>query len=342
MPLLGLLKSLEPLVVRNSLLLTDSLEHVLDSRHHSLKSAEVDVGTGVKLVEDLVGVLLDLILNVHLSSLLVLLLTAEGVVETEVVGVTGLRVLELVVVKEGVRVGNSEEEPGLTLVDISGGGVLEEQTADESTVGGDTGTGGNHDVVGVGVLLGHEHDLTGRAGHLQLISRRGVTEEVRADSLLGGVIGLELGAPVGGTADAERSSLAGHVISVPRGGDRVESDGVGLSVLLAGARGDDTPRLSLDVGEVTLVVDDDVASLTGGLGADDALGRDNLSGERRLVLVGVDLNSRVVIVRGVLKEILLQVQRGSELGGGLRHEGRGGSDRGGEAGGNLHGEIRSV
>lgn len=115
MPLLGLLKSLEPLVVRNSLLLTDSLEHVLDSRHHSLKSAEVDVGTGVKLVEDLVGVLLDLILNVHLSSLLVLLLTAEGVVETEVVGVTGLRVLELVVVKEGVRVGNSEEEPGLIL-----------------------------------------------------------------------------------------------------------------------------------------------------------------------------------------------------------------------------------
>ena len=199
----------------------------------------------------------------------------------------------------------------LALVDIGGGGVLEEQTADESTVRGDTGTGGNHDVVGVGVLLRHEHDLTGRAGHLQLISRRGVAEEVRADSLLGGVLGLELGAPVGGTADAERSGLAGHVISVPRGGDGVKSDGVGLSVLLAGARGDDTPRLSLDVGEVTLVVDDDVASLTGGLGADDALGGDDLSGEGRLVLVRVDLHVRVVIVRGVLKEVLLQVQGGS-------------------------------
>ena len=200
----------------------------------------------------------------------------------------------------------------LALVDISGGGVLEEQTADESTVRGDSGTGGNHDVVGVGVLLGHEHDLTGRAGHRHLVSRGGVANEVRADSLLGGIVGLELGAPVRGATDAERSGLAGHVISVPRGGDGVESDGVGLSVLLAVARGDDAPRLSLDVWEVTLVVDDDVASLTGGLRADDALGGDDLSGEGRLVLVGVDLHGRVVIVRGVLKEVLLQVQGGSE------------------------------
>jgi len=46
---------------------------------------------------------------------------------------------------------------------------------------------------------------------------------------------------------------------------------VGLSILLAVAWGDDTPGLTLNVREVTLVVDDDVASLTGGLWAHDAL-----------------------------------------------------------------------
>ena len=113
MPLLGLLESLDPLIVVKSLRLADALEHVLDSGHHSLESAEVHVGTTLELVEDLVGVLLDLVLDVHLSSALVLLLAAEGVVDAEVVGVTGLGVLELVVVQEGVGVGNSEEEPGL-------------------------------------------------------------------------------------------------------------------------------------------------------------------------------------------------------------------------------------
>ena len=314
MPLLGLLKSLDPFIVVNSLGLADGSKHILDSRHHSLKSTEVHVSTRVKLGEDLIRVLLNLILDVHLSSTLVLAFTGEGVVNTEVIGVTGLGILELVIVKEGVAVGNTEEEPCLALVHFSGGGVLEEETTDESTEGGNTGSGGNHDVVSGRVLLGHEHNLTGGSGHSNLGTGGGVAQEVGADSLLGWVVSLELGVPVGGTTDTEGSSLSGHVITVTGGGDGVKTDGVGLSILLTVAWGDDTPGLSLDVGEVSFVVDDDVASLTGGLWSDNALGGDDLSGEGGLVLEGVDLDLGVVVVRSVLKEVLLQVEGSSVVG----------------------------
>mmetsp|Transcript_31995 Transcript_31995/g.68160 ORF Transcript_31995/g.68160 Transcript_31995/m.68160 type:complete len:339 (-) Transcript_31995:106-1122(-) len=336
MPLLGLLESLDPLIVVNSLGLADTGEHVLDSGHHSLEAAEVHVGTSLKLGKDLVGVLLDLVLDVHLASLLVLLLAGEGVIDAEVLGVTGLGILELVVVEKGVAVGDAEEEPGLALVGLGGGGVLHEETTDESTEGSNSGSSGNHDVVGGGVLLGHEHDLTGGAGHDDLGTGLGVAEEVGADALLGGIVGLELGAPVGGATDTEGTGGASHVITITAGGDGVKTDGMGLSVLLAVARGDDAPGLALDVGEVAVVVDDDVAGLAGGLGANDALGGDDLSSEGGLVLEGVDLHSGVVVVGGVLKEVLLQVQGGSELGSGLGHERRGAGEGCGEEG-DLHG-----
>ena len=89
---------------------------------------------------------------------------------------------------------------------------------------------------------------------------------------------------------------------------------MGLSVLLAGAWGDDTPRLALPVGEVSIVVNDDVASLTSGLGSDNALGRDNLSSERSLVLVHIDRDSGLIIVRLGFQEVLLAVD-GSAVGG---------------------------
>ena len=56
------------------------------------------------------------------------------------------------------------------------------------------------------------------------------------------------------------------------------------------------------------MVDNDVASLTSRLGSDNALSGNNLSGERRLVLVNVDRNSRLIVVRIGLKEILLGIE----------------------------------
>ena len=314
-PLARLLESLDVLIVVHSLRFADTLKHILNTGHHSLKTAEVHVGAVSQLIENLVSILLNLILDVHLSTLLVLLFTGEGVVKSEVIGVTRLGILELIIVKEGVAVGNAEEEPGLALVYVSDGSVLEEETTDEATEGGNSGSGGNHDVIGGRVGLGHKHDLTCGSGHHDITSGGGVAKEVRADALLGRIVGLEFGAPVRGATDAETAGLARHIIAVTRGGDGVQTDGVGLAVLLAGARGDDTPGLALDVGEVTVVVHNDVARLASGLGPDNTLGRHDLSGEGGLVFVGVDLDLRVVVVRGVLKEVLLQVEGGSVTNG---------------------------
>jgi hypothetical protein len=116
MPLLGFLESFEPLIVINVLLCSNSLEHILNSRHHSLETTEVDVCSVAKLVENLIGVFLYLVLDVHLSTLLVLLFTGESVVDTEVIRVLLLCLLELVIVKESIGVSNSEEKPCLSLL----------------------------------------------------------------------------------------------------------------------------------------------------------------------------------------------------------------------------------
>jgi hypothetical protein len=304
MPLFVGFESLEPLFVVKSLGFGNILEHFLDSRHHSLEAAEVHVGTVLKLCENLIGIFFDLVLDVHLSSLLVLLFTGEGIVQTEVGRELCLGGLELVVVEESIDVGNSEEQPGLTLVGSGSWGVLRKETADETTEWCNTSTSGNHDVVRGWVLLRHEHNLSGRASHDNLSSWRAVAQEVGADTLLGWIICFELGAPVGGTTDTEGSSLSGHVITVTGRGDGVKSDRVWLAILLADAWWDDTPRLSLPVWKVPIVIDDDVASLTGGLRSNDALGGDNLSCERSLVLPHIDRDSALVIVWLSFKEIL--------------------------------------
>jgi hypothetical protein len=67
----------------------------------------------------------------------------------------------------------------------------------------------------------------------------GVAQKVGADTLLGRIIGLELGAPLGGSPDTERSSFPGRIISVTGRGDGVKADRVGLAVPSRGCLGGD-------------------------------------------------------------------------------------------------------
>ena len=83
------------------------------------------------------------------------------------------------------------------------------------------------------------------------------------------------------------------------------------SLLLTNTRGHNTPRLSLNIRKVTIVINNDVASLSSSLGSNNTLGRNDLSSEGGLVLVGVDLDGGVVMVGGVFEEVLLQVEGGS-------------------------------
>mmetsp|Transcript_65147 Transcript_65147/g.174687 ORF Transcript_65147/g.174687 Transcript_65147/m.174687 type:complete len:250 (-) Transcript_65147:409-1158(-) len=219
MPLLLGLESLEPFVVVDFLFFADGLEHVLDSGHHTLEAAEVNVGSTVQLGKDFVGVLLHLILNVHLATVFVFLFAGKRVVEAEVFGVFLEDRLPLVVVEKSVAVGDAEEEPGLALVSFSCWSFFRKKTTDEATVGGNTSTGGYHDVVRVRFFFGQKHDFPGGSGHVDFVTGFGVAQKVGADSLLGRIVGLEVGAPVGRPTHAKGTRLAGHVVSVAGGGD---------------------------------------------------------------------------------------------------------------------------
>merc|ERR1719316_2365701 len=201
-----------------------------------------------------------------------------------------------------------------------------EQTLEEGAVRRDARAGGDHDQVDRRVLLRDEHHLARRAGERQLIARAGVAQEVGADALLGGVVRLELRAPVGGAAHAERRGGAGHVVTVARRRDRVQADRVRLAVLRVKARRDDAVRLALPVGHLALVVHDDVARLARGIRADDALDADDLGGEGRLVLVRVDRDGRLVPVRVGLEEgLVLRRGRGRLREGGVEVHADGGA-----------------
>ena len=91
--------------------------------------------------------------------------------------------------------------------------------------------------------------------------------------LLGRVFLAHFFVPVGGAAHAQGGGLAGHVVAVPGGGNRVEAHRVGLAVLGVGAGGDHAEGLAFPVRDAALGVDHDVACLTGGLRAHDALHR---------------------------------------------------------------------
>ena len=67
----------------------------------------------------------------------------------------------------------------------------------------DTSAGGNHDKVGLGILLGHKHHLTSGSSQKDLVTGLGVAQEVGADTLLSWVFSLKLRVPISSTTNAE-------------------------------------------------------------------------------------------------------------------------------------------
>lgn len=87
--------------------------------------------------------------------------------------------------------------------------------------------------------------------------------------------------------------------------DGIQPDAVRLSGLPAYAGGDDAVRLALPVGHLAPVADHDVARLSRGVRANDALHRDDLPDHRVLGLVRVEGDVGLVKVRVRLEEVLL-------------------------------------
>ena len=253
----------------------------------------------VKQLEHLVLVLLNLVLDVHLAALSVVLLARQRVVHAELAGEALHALLDLVVVQLGVRVGDAHEEPRQPL-ELPRLDILDEEAAVVRAHGRDAGAGGDHDH-GRGGVLGQEHHLAGGAGHHNLRAGLSVAQKVGADALLRGVLGILLGVPEGGAAHAERGGLAVELVAVARRGDGVQAHAVGHLLALGvhlGAGGDDTVGLALPEGHLAAVLDDDVARLAGGVGADDALDGLHRAGEGALVLERVQGQRHVLELEG--------------------------------------------
>ena len=69
-----------------------------------------------------------------------------------------------------------------------------------------------------------------------------------------------------------------------------------MPVLLSSSRWNDTPGLTFPVGEISLVIDHDVARFSRGFWPNDAFGGDNLSRERGFIFVHVDGDGGMVIL----------------------------------------------
>mmetsp|Transcript_30678 Transcript_30678/g.83076 ORF Transcript_30678/g.83076 Transcript_30678/m.83076 type:complete len:263 (-) Transcript_30678:640-1428(-) len=181
----GLLHALGELAPDEPGLLRHGPEALLHAALHALEAAHVDVRV-VLLHElpELVCVLGHLRLDVHLLPGRVLLLAGDRVVVAELVRVLGRVLLVLVVVEQGLGVGNPHEDPGdaLELPRAVRGrtrGVVEEQ-AQVGAHGRDAGAGGEHDDVGLWVL---------RQQHLR--ARGASDEHVVADAHVADVVGAD-------------------------------------------------------------------------------------------------------------------------------------------------------
>lgn len=266
----------------------------------------------VHQIKHFISILFNLVLDVHLTATSVVLFTRQSIIHPKVVWVGGEDFIELIVVELGVRVGNTHEEPSQAGEFVIGD-VFVKHASPEGSEWGDTGTGGDHEDDGVGVLW-EEEDFACWAGHGDFLSWGGITEEVGAKALLGWVVSLELWAPVGGTADTEGGSLAVKVVAVARRGNGIEAssmwDFLALGVDLGSWR-DDAVRLALDERDLAVSLDDNVHGLTGGLRADNAFYTDDFACEGVLWAVGVHGEANFLKFQ---RHILLGDFSGSSLG----------------------------
>merc|ERR1712176_1673827 len=170
MPLLCLLQTLQPFFVVKTLLFSNSLEHVLDSRHHSFQTTEVDMSTVLELFEDLVSIFFNLVLDVHFTPLAISLFTRQSIVNTKVVWESFLSLLEFIIIQKSIAVSNTQEQPSFSFVCTGGRSVFVKKATDETSVGRNSSSRTNHNVISRGVFLGQEHDLSCWSGHLDFVT----------------------------------------------------------------------------------------------------------------------------------------------------------------------------
>mmetsp|Transcript_27835 Transcript_27835/g.57430 ORF Transcript_27835/g.57430 Transcript_27835/m.57430 type:complete len:201 (+) Transcript_27835:31-633(+) len=152
-----------------AVLLRDWPEALGHSALHAFQATHVHVGLlALHELPQLVRILSHLCLNIHLLTLSVLVLSADGVVIAEVVGILLLVDFVLIVVEQRLGVRNTHEEPGqalevtaaplaeetrhLCLESLGRTGLVVEQEPQVGSHRSNAGACGQHDDIGLGVL----------------------------------------------------------------------------------------------------------------------------------------------------------------------------------------------
>ena len=135
MPLAFLLPTFQHLRPQHSVFLAHRLKHIQNTRHHSSQAAEVYMRPTCKPREQLVCVLSEPVLDVHLTSLWIRLLPGQRILEAELLWVAGLDVTPFCIIQQAVGGRDAQKEPSQAREGSCSGGVLHEQAPEEAPGG---------------------------------------------------------------------------------------------------------------------------------------------------------------------------------------------------------------
>src|SRR6476469_2734478 len=96
----------------NAVLASRGRHALINSAFHTLQTADISVS--IRLLNQfpqLVCVLLNPVLNVHLAAVSILLLAADGISQAEIIGELALQLFQLFLIKNVGSVSNSKEQP---------------------------------------------------------------------------------------------------------------------------------------------------------------------------------------------------------------------------------------
>mmetsp|Transcript_27628 Transcript_27628/g.57818 ORF Transcript_27628/g.57818 Transcript_27628/m.57818 type:complete len:306 (+) Transcript_27628:366-1283(+) len=140
--------------------------------------------------------------------------------------------LEFIVVQKSSRDGDTEDEPRLAIVQVTGDGVFGKQATQKGAKGGNAGSGGDQDQILVLVVFRQQHALANGSSHLDLVTGRNVAEVVTADTLLGRVDDSCDRVHVFGTSNTKRHRVAIQQLAVSCRGDTVQTRLLSLALFI--------------------------------------------------------------------------------------------------------------
>mmetsp|Transcript_4161 Transcript_4161/g.8618 ORF Transcript_4161/g.8618 Transcript_4161/m.8618 type:complete len:404 (-) Transcript_4161:117-1328(-) len=240
MPLTLLFQIRQVLLPIQSVLLRHNLfQRLQNTGHHTLQTAKVNVRTIVQSLQNHLRIFREHVLHVEFATIvLVGHFPGNGVRGLKVLRVGLHHFLKFIVVQQPTRHGHAQDQPGLSIVQVSGDGVFGKQASQKGAKGSNAGSRGDHDEVRVLIIVGQEHGLADGTGDLDFFAGGNVAEVIAANSLFGRIDLTRGGVHVLGPSHAERDCFSVEQFTITRRGDTVQTWFVGLSLFIETGRND--------------------------------------------------------------------------------------------------------